>query len=136
MTEQDDKQIDKNVDEDWKERARLEKEALDKKFKEEVKKQEEASTLPPASLLTFLSGLATQTLIQLGEIANPFTKKKEVSLDEARYSIDLLGILKEKTEGNLAEDEAKYLEALLYDLRMRFVAHTQQSPKKDDTPAG
>lgn len=118
---------EKKVDDDWKEQAQKEKEKLEKEFEEEKAKQEAASKLPPASFLNFLSGLATQTLIQLGEIENPFTKEKTVSLDEARYTIDLLEILEKKTENNLTEDEKKYLTVLLYDLRMRFV---QASGKK------
>ena len=76
----------------------------------------------PADFLAFLSSIAGKALINMGQVANPITKKREVDLQEAKYAIDLLQILKEKTKGNLTEDEQKNLDGLLYDLRTRFVA--------------
>jgi hypothetical protein len=78
--------------------------------------------LPKPNLIMFLAGLATQALIQLGEVEHPITKKKEKDLDEAKYTIDLIEMLEEKTKGNLTPEEKRYLDELLYDLRMRFVA--------------
>lgn len=111
----------KRIDEQWKAEARREKEQLDKEF-EKRERSTGQKKLPPASFLGFISGLATQTLMQLGEIENPFSGGKVVDLEAARYSIDLLGILEEKTKGNLSPDEERYLKAALYDLRMRYVS--------------
>jgi len=77
--------------------------------------------LPPPSLKTFLSGLAGQVLIHLGLFENPLTGKREVDLEQAKYSIDLLQILQDKMKGNLTEEEDKLLRSILYDLRMRYV---------------
>lgn len=88
----------------------------------------DAGKFPEASFLSFISGLAAQTLMQLGEIENPFEKKKVLNLQAARYSIDLLSMLQEKTEGNLGEDEKRYLGSVLHDLRLRFVTRTRTTP--------
>jgi len=77
--------------------------------------------LPEPSLKTFLSGLAGQVLINLGLFENPATGKREKDLEQAKYSIDLMEILKEKTRGNLTEEEEKLINTILYDLRMRYV---------------
>ncbi len=105
------------VDEDWKTSIQEEKE------KDTVKQpaQETKQQIPEASFNLFISSLATQTLINLGEMASPFNKKKELDLDQAKFTLDTLQIIKDKTEGNLADDETKYLDTLLYDLRMRYV---------------
>ena len=77
--------------------------------------------LPEPSLKTFISGLAGQVLINLGLFENPVTGKRAVELDQAKYSIDLLQILKDKMQGNLTDEEEKLINTILYDLRMRYV---------------
>ncbi len=77
--------------------------------------------IPEASFRLFISSLATQTLINLGEMENPLNKKRALALDQAKFTIDTLQIIKDKTVGNLTDDELKYLDTLIYDLRMRYV---------------
>ena len=77
--------------------------------------------LPEPNLKTFVSGLAGQVLINLGLFVNPMTGKRQVDLEQAKYSIDLLQILQDKMRGNLTDEEAKLMSAILYDLRMRYV---------------
>lgn len=77
--------------------------------------------LPPPSLKTFISGLAGQVLISLGLFEDPSTGKKEVNLEAAKYSIDLLQILHDKMKGNLTDEEEKLIGVILHDLRMRYV---------------
>ena len=60
-------------------------------------------------------------MVQLGEAEDPITRKKSVDLQVARNTIDLLGVLKEKTEGNLDEEEARLLESVLYECRTKFI---------------
>jgi len=81
----------------------------------------ERPPLPEPSLKTFVSGLAGQVLINLGLFENPLTGKRQVDLEQAKYSIDLLQILQDKMQGNLTDEEAKLMGAILYDLRMRYV---------------
>ena len=109
---------DKKVDEDWKRQAAEEK----AKAAQEQPKPGPSGPLPKPNFSMFLAGMATQALIHLGEIEHPLTKKKEVDLEEAKYSIDLLEMLEEKTKGNLTPEEKRYLDEVLYDLRMRFVS--------------
>ncbi len=109
--------IKKKVDEAW-------KEAIDKEKKEAEKGggAEAAKTaLPEANFSLFVSGLAMQGLMHIGELENPVTKKKEKDLKQAKYVIDTLTMLKEKTKNNLAKEEDEMLDNLLYDLRMRYV---------------
>jgi hypothetical protein len=81
-----------------------------------------AGKLPPPDFRTFLAGLFTQTLMELGEIENPLTRQKRTNLPEASYLIDTIDMLRDKTRGNLQQDEEEYLNALLHDLRLRYVA--------------
>jgi hypothetical protein len=65
-----------------------------------------------------------QALMALGEVPNPATGQPQADLEQARYLIDILGMLQEKTHGNLTSEESTLLEDLLYELRMKYVAQT------------
>lgn len=82
-----------------------------------------------ANFLQFVGGMAMQTLVHLGKMSNPITNETSVDLPNAKYSIDILGILQEKTKGNLTPEESEQLSNLLRDLRMEYVA---MSGKKDE----
>jgi hypothetical protein len=73
------------------------------------------------SFATFVISLSTQALAMLGEIPDPIDGQTRVDLDGARQFIDILGILRDKTRGNLDAREAALLEGALYDLRMKYV---------------
>ncbi len=75
-----------------------------------------------------LSSLSMQALMALGEVPNPATGEPHADLEQARYLIDILGMLQEKTHGNLTAEESALLEDLLYELRMKYVAQTGGSP--------
>jgi hypothetical protein len=68
-------------------------------------------------------GLATSALIHLGE--SPESASEPPDLPAAKHAIDLLGILKDKTKGNLENEEEALLETLLYDLRLKYVKASQ-----------
>jgi hypothetical protein len=74
----------------------------------------------------FLMGLASSALIHLGEAPNPETHRAEKNLPLARQSLDLLGLLHEKTRGNLTVEEQQLFESLLTDLRLRYVEATRR----------
>jgi hypothetical protein len=80
-----------------------------------------ASSHIPIAFNTFIIGLASTTLIHLGDAANPDTGRTERNLELARESLELLSMLREKTRGNLTEEEEKLFATLLTDLRLRFV---------------
>lgn len=79
------------------------------------------SEQPQVSFVAFLMSLATTAAVHFGDLPDPVTNQASVSLEGARQMIDILAMLQEKTRGNLTDDEAKLLDDLLYDLRMRFV---------------
>ena len=81
--------------------------------------------LPEINFTNFLLSLSTSALIQMGEVHDPMTHQNERDLPLAKQTIDLLGMLREKTQGNLTPDEEKLFENLLYDLRMRYVRATR-----------
>jgi hypothetical protein len=70
---------------------------------------------------TFVISLSTQALMNLGEIANPLSGKVETDVTVAKQMIDILGMLKDKTKGNLSAHEDRLIQEILYDLRMRYV---------------
>lgn len=75
----------------------------------------------PVNFASFLVSLGSSALVHLGEIADPGTGQTSRDLKLARHTIDVLSILQEKTKGNLEDDEAHLLEALLFDLRTRYL---------------
>lgn len=108
------------MSEDWKERAKREAEELDRQFEREKKEaQFDFSGVP--TFVEFLQNLAANALMALGEAPDPITKSKDVNLPRAKYLIDLLILLKEKTRGNLTADEEEFLERTLTELQLKFV---------------
>jgi hypothetical protein len=87
--------------------------------------EKEFSPLPEVNFSSFLLSLSSSILLHLGEIADPQSGEKKKDLALAKQTIDIITILKDKTKGNLTEEEQNLLEHLLYDLRMRFVKSSQ-----------
>ncbi len=78
--------------------------------------------MPPITFGTFILSLSTSALFHLGEGADPESGKAPApNLPLARQTIDILEMLADKTAGNLDADEAQLVEAVLHDLRMRYV---------------
>ncbi len=77
--------------------------------------------LPEINFEHFLLSLSTAALLHLGEIPDPETNQKKVDLPQAKQSIDILGLLHDKTKGNLTANEQTLLDGMLSELRMRFV---------------
>jgi len=131
------------IDDDWKKQAQAEKE----KLAEELDKQPDEDTgapgegpdgqprqLPPASFATLVSSLATQAVMALGGYQDPETGKVLVDLEMAKYNIDTLKVLQEKTAGNLNEQEKKMLEEAAYQTQMRFVQVSQYLAEQPGEP--
>jgi hypothetical protein len=66
-------------------------------------------------------GLSTQALVHLGEIPDPGDGQLQRDLEAARQIIDLIGVIRDKTHGNLDKDEQAMIDAILFDLRMKYV---------------
>jgi hypothetical protein len=77
--------------------------------------------LPEINFSTFVISLSTQALMHLGEIPNPLTGKMESDIPMAKQMIDIIGVLREKTRGNLDQVEEKLVEDVLFDLHMKYV---------------
>jgi hypothetical protein len=75
----------------------------------------------PASFVNFLSTLATNAAAALGAMPHPVTGQRSLDLETGKYWLDVLGMLREKTKGNLHPQELRLLEGLLGDLRMQYV---------------
>jgi hypothetical protein len=78
-------------------------------------------SLPEINFSTFIISLSTQALMHLGEIANPLSGKNEADIPVAKQMIDILGMLQEKSRGNLDAGEERLIEDILFDLRMKYV---------------
>jgi hypothetical protein len=74
-----------------------------------------------ASFSLLIMSIASNATMALGLTADPSTGKTEVDKQLARFNIDLLGVLKEKTKNNLSSDESDLLGHILQDLQMKFV---------------
>ena len=86
------------------------------------------STAPEGiSFAAFVLGLSTEALAHLGEIPHPVDKAVRTDLTAARQVIDILGMLRQKTEGNLSPEERSLLDHILYDLRMKYVERVRRS---------
>ena len=84
--------------------------------------------LPSVDFSTFVLSMASSALIHLGETENPETGERSTNLPLARQTIDMLAMIERKTKGNLDREEARLLQAVLYDLRLRFVAAAERAP--------
>jgi hypothetical protein len=112
----------KFVDSDWKTRAEAERKKVQQKLDEDKGADRRP---PPASFMTILSTFATQAMIALGEAELP-GQGRMLDLDQAQFAIDSIAVLREKTAGNLADEEAQALDDVLHSLRLRYVAKTKE----------
>ncbi len=78
-------------------------------------------SMPEVTFSTFILSMASSALVQLGEVPNPENGRTDQDLLMAKHSIDILSMLQEKTRNNLDASEKEMLDALLYELRMKFV---------------
>jgi hypothetical protein len=80
--------------------------------------------MPPPEFSSFIFSISTTVLMDLGEIEHPIDKEKKVNLVMAKHSIDVLDMLKEKTKGNLTEQESALIENIVADLKLRYCKKT------------
>ena len=111
---------EKSIDESWKETVAKEKESV---------KVGEGFVPPEPDFSFFITTLSLQASIALGKIPNPGTNQKENNPEQAKFIIDTLAMLKEKTAGNLKKEEEELLENLLYELRMEYVSLSKERLK-------
>ena len=128
------------IDEDWKAEAQKEKEGLakeadlEKKEKEAAEKQaaEHPQQLPDADFSGLVSMLTTQAFFAMGVIRTEADQDTPTDFAMAKYNIDMLGVIEEKTKANISDDEAKLLQSALHQLRMVFVKVTSEPTVQED----
>lgn len=138
--EQPEKKI--HVDSDWKDQVQQEKEKLKGESTEpsaaETSPSPESETsaqpgqtadrgIPKPDFMLLVSMLGTQAFAALGQIPTPGTTEVKTEPETAKYLIEMLGVLEEKTQGNLTEEEKQGLENILHQSRMAYVAVTGRS---------
>lgn len=116
------------IDEDWKSRVDAEREeaAQAKSAPTAPTANEDSSEatdppMPPASFEMLLTTLATEALIALGQVPHPVTGKVEVKRNQAKFLIDTVDVLRQKTAGNLSNSEQQVIDSLLHQMRLVFV---------------
>lgn len=122
---------EKFVDESWKDAVANEKE---KQVGEPLSSNEEVPAspenqegeMPEINFIGYITSLAFQAMVFLGEVPNPMTDKIEKNLRQAKFIIDTLVLLRDKTNGNLTPQEADALNAYLYELQVKFVENAQK----------
>jgi hypothetical protein len=85
---------------------------------------------PPITFSTLIFSLASSAVLAMGLEKNPHTGKFEKDLDVARFNIDMLNLLKEKTKGNLTDEESRFLESVISDLQMKFISLDSKETSK------
>ncbi len=130
-----------HIDSDWKASAQAEKDRLVEKERARETRRGEAAALPKATFGTLADMLASQAVMSLGALADPKTGRVIVDPAGAKFSIDLLTMLEEKTQKNLSKEEGEHLQRLLHELRARFVqvmqlvaSHGAGEPELDEAP--
>lgn len=104
----------KKVDESWKQDVQKEKGKLEEEGPEK-------EPLPEGDFNSFISGLGMQALMFMGEIPDPITGEKQKNVNQAKYIIDTLIMLREKTKGNLSKEEERLLNGMLHELQIKYV---------------
>ena len=84
----------------------------------------------PASFINFLTTIATNAAASLGAVPHPATGQRSVDLETGKYWLDVLGMIREKTKGNLHSQETRLLDSLLADLRMQYVTVVRATEEK------
>jgi hypothetical protein len=124
------------VDEDWKSQVEAEKQSA-QQTRDEGDPSAQTGPLPEASFGTLVTLLATQASAAMAVGAPPDQEEVAVDLGIAQHMVDLLGVLEEKTQGNLTQEESHLLAQVLHSLRMLYVAckkKLDEQPPAGDSP--
>ena len=90
-----------------------------------------AQTMPQVTFSTFILSLASTALVQLGEVPNPENGHIEQNLALGKHTIDVLDMLRAKTQSGLDSEEKRLLDGILYELRMKYVLKTPPTTGAD-----
>ncbi|MDA0802653.1 MAG: DUF1844 domain-containing protein [Planctomycetota bacterium] len=129
-----------HIDSDWKAQAEAERQRLAEQ--ESAKAASDGhgdgrgDALPPADMRSLVGMMATQALSGLGMYGDRESGRIVVDFEGAKFAIDLLGVLEEKTKGNLTDEEAAELKQVLAELRSRFVQLVQVVAQQQQAGGG
>ncbi len=116
------------IDEDWKSQVQAEKEAAQQQAPQPATPKGTAMpgdhAMPPASLEMLITTLVTEAMISLGQIPHPHTGETVFQPQQAKYLIDTVEMLREKTKGNVTPAETEMMDQLLHELRLTYVQLT------------
>lgn len=121
---------EKRIDESWKESVNKEKSSTEpiptRRVQEETSQSAAAGEQAESNFSFFISTLGMQALAALGLVPDPATGLEKTDLTpqdlaHAKYLIDIIQMLSEKTKGNLTPSDVSMLEDMLYELRLKFV---------------
>ncbi len=139
MTKDEKKEKKIIVDEDWKAQAQKEKDILaaqekaehekaehEKAEQEKAEQDKQRPPLPPADFAGLVNTFTTQAFFAMGVLRTKEDKDIPADLELAKYNIDMLEVLGDKTSDNISDDEKKMLENTLHQLRMTFVQVSQK----------
>jgi Domain of unknown function (DUF1844) len=134
------------IDEDWKSRVEAEKEEAAKAGRAADSTAAQGPVadaadladveMPPASLELLLTTLGTEALVAMGQLPHPVTGKLHAQRHQAKYLIDTIDVLRQKTKGNLTPGEQQLVESLLHQLRMVFVETAGQAGQPSSAKSG
>ena len=117
------------VDEDWKSQVQKDR-GVDEANQQDTPVDEDGrlpeGALPEASFESIVANLVTQAMFALGVVHDPQAEQVMVNLDEAKFVIDCIGILSEKTVGNLTAEESTHLQQMIDELQQAYVARIEQ----------
>lgn len=134
-------EIEISSDESWKDQVRRENEQIEAEYQskkaaadssaappqEGTGDKREMGPLPPPTFHSIVNIFSTQAMVGLGAFADPKDPSSGPQLEIARHFIDVLGVLEQKTSGNLTPEESRLLTATLHELRMAFLEVSRQS---------
>jgi hypothetical protein len=81
----------------------------------------------PVAFTSFIMSLATQVLVQMGEMPPPQGMEIPIDLESARQTIDIMTMLQRRTKGNLSAEETRFMEEVLHSLRISFINAKKKS---------
>ena len=89
---------------------------------EEEEQEADPAELPEPNFVMLISNFATQALIELGESTTPITKQTETAPQRAKFTIDMLQVIRDTTKNHLTPEEQRFVDGALYELRMKYVS--------------
>ena len=97
------------------------------KVAEELSEEDPAGYLPEVNFMNFILSLSTTAMFHFGDFPDPASGQAAKNLAAAKHTIDTIGMLKAKTEGNLDDNEKSLIDTVLFELRMRYVKESSST---------